>query len=89
MGGKRAHIILPEELVAEIDSLVGQRGRSGFIVRAASAEVRRQLQLKALEKAAGSWKDRYHPELKAGARNWVARMRRESDERLLKDRGRR
>jgi len=82
MGGKRAHIILPDELATEIDDLVGKRGRSRFIVGAASAEVRRRLQLKALEKAAGSWKDRNHPELKGGTRRWVSRMRRESEARL-------
>ncbi len=86
MGAKRTHIILPDELVAEIDSLVGRRGRSRFIVSAASAEVRRQLQLKALDKAAGSWKDEHHPELKIGARRWVARMRKESEARLSGDR---
>lgn len=79
MGGKRAHIILPDELADEIDRLVGPRGRSRFIVSAASAEVRRQSQLKALELAAGSWKDAHHPELKAGGRKWVARMRRENE----------
>lgn len=89
MAAKRVHIILPDELVAEIDSLVGRRGRSRFIVSATSAEVRRQLQLKALEKAAGSWKDEHHPELKVGARRWVARMRRESEGRLSGDRRRR
>ena len=89
MGAKRAHIILPDELVADIDRLVGPRGRSRFIVAAASAEARRQLQLKALDKADGSWKDERHPELKEGARKWVAGIRRESEERLLSDRGRR
>ena len=82
MGGKRAHIILPDGLATEIDGLVGRRGRSRFIVNAASAEVRRRLQLKALEKAAGAWKDRNHPELKGGARSWVSRMRNESEARL-------
>lgn len=48
MAGKRAHIIIPEELIAEIDNLVGRRGRSRFILSAAADEVRRQLQLKAL-----------------------------------------
>jgi len=73
---------LPDELATEIDGLVGRRGRSRFIVSAASAEVRRRLQLRALEKAAGSWKDRNHPELAGGARRWVSRIRRESEARL-------
>ncbi|MGH7813072.1 MAG: hypothetical protein ACREQI_03615 [Candidatus Binataceae bacterium] len=44
-------------------------------------QAHRQLQLKALEKAAGSWKDEHHPEIKEGARKWVARLRSESDRR--------
>jgi hypothetical protein len=80
MAGRRAHIILPEELVEEIDQLVGRRGRSGFIARAATAEIKRVRQLKALQKAAGSWKDENHPELAVGAASWVSHLRKESDE---------
>jgi hypothetical protein len=65
--------------------MVTNRGRSRFIV---SAEVRRERQLKALEIAAGSWKDRDHPELAGGAGRWVSRMRRESDGRLHRRRRR-
>ncbi|HVA81484.1 MAG TPA: hypothetical protein VNF29_11215 [Candidatus Binataceae bacterium] len=86
MGAKRTHIILPEELAAGIDAIVGQRGRSRFIVRAASDELRRQQQHRALEAAGGAWKDRDHPELARGARTWVARMRADSDQRLSRGR---
>ncbi len=84
MAGRRAHVILPEELVSEIDSPVGKRGRSRFIVSAAQAELRRQKQLAALRKAAGSWKDEDHPELKKGAVAWVRKLRHESDQRLTR-----
>lgn len=84
MAGRRAHVILPEELVTEIDKMVGKRARSRFIVNAAEAELRRQKQLAALRKAAGSWKDRDHPELKNGAAAWIRKLRRESDERLTR-----
>ena len=86
MSAKRAHIILPEELAAGIDAIVGPRGRSRFIVKAAAEELRRQQQLQALEVAAGSWKDRDHPELARGARIWVRRMRTDSDHRLSRSR---
>jgi metal-responsive CopG/Arc/MetJ family transcriptional regulator len=82
MAGRRAHIILPEELVEEIDQLVGRRGRSAFIARAATAEIKRVRQLNALQKAAGSWKDENHPEIAVGAASWVSHLRKESDERL-------
>jgi predicted nucleic acid-binding protein len=32
---KRAHVILPEDVVAGIDSLVGKRGRSAFLAEVA------------------------------------------------------
>ena len=41
-------------------------------------EVRRRLQLKALRRATGAWKDKDHPELKHGAAAWVRKLRRSS-----------
>jgi hypothetical protein len=59
----RTHVVIPEQLVAEIDTIVGKR---------------------ALQAAAGSWKDKDHPELKQGAVKWVKKLRREYDQRLKK-----
>jgi metal-responsive CopG/Arc/MetJ family transcriptional regulator len=42
MGSQRAHIILPQELIEEIDAVVGPRGRSAFLVETARAELRRR-----------------------------------------------
>lgn len=81
MGYKRTHVVIAEELVSEIDRLVGKRGRSRFLSQAAERELKRLRMLKALERAAGSWKDEHHPELKKGAARWVAELRR-LDERL-------
>ena len=39
-------------------------------------------QIKALESAAGSWKDKDQPELKQGAAKWVKKLRREYDQRF-------
>src|SRR5579862_8404808 len=81
MQTKRAHILLPDDLLREIDSLVGPRGRSAFLVETARNEVRRQKLLQFLESKTGNpaWKDRDHPELGAGADVWVRKQRRESD----------
>jgi hypothetical protein len=84
MGSRRTHIVIPEPLVSEIDRLVGKRGRSEFLTQAAEKELRRLQQIKALENVAGAWKDKDHPELKAGASHWVRELRRESDRRLRK-----
>ncbi len=88
MHTKRTHIVIPQDLVAEIDSVVGQRGRSAFLAQAAEKELLRLRQIKALEAAAGSWKDKDHPELKSGAAKWVNNLRRELDVRVSNRRGR-
>ena len=84
MNTKRTHIVIPQQLVAEIDATVGKRGRSLFLVQAAEKELIRLRQIKALETAAGSWKDKDHPELKLGAAHWVKQLRRDYDRRLQK-----
>ena len=84
MSTRRTHIVIPEPLVSEIDRLVGKRGRSEFLTQAAEKELRRLQQIKALEGAAGSWKDKDHPELKAGTEVWVQKLRRESEVRFKK-----
>ena len=84
MNTKRTHIVIPQQLVAEIDTLVGKRGRSAFLTQAAEKELMRLRQIKALESAAGSWKDKDHPELKEGAANWVKNLRQEFDQRFEK-----
>jgi hypothetical protein len=84
MNTKRTHIVIPQELVAEIDTVVGKRGRSAFLTQAAEKELMRLRQLKALGAAAGSWKDEDHPELRQGAAKWVKKLRREYDRRFEK-----
>jgi Arc/MetJ-type ribon-helix-helix transcriptional regulator len=84
MNTKRTHVVLAEDLVKEIDSLVGSRQRSSFISEAAEKELMRLRQLKALKAAAGTWKDKDHPELKQGAAKWVEKLRRQDEKRFLK-----
>lgn len=79
MPSKRAHIVLPEDLVAEIDNLVGPRGRSAFLVETARHELRRQKLLRFLNSNEAAWKDENHPELKQGSGNWVRSLRSESE----------
>jgi Arc/MetJ-type ribon-helix-helix transcriptional regulator len=79
---KRTHVVLPADLVSQIDTLVGKRKRSRFLADLASREVRRLRLLKALKRAAGSWKDEDHPELKNGAAAWIEQLRQEDEERF-------
>ena len=39
-------------------------------------------QLKAIEAAAGSWKDKDHPELQRGPAKWVDKLRRQDEKRF-------
>jgi hypothetical protein len=79
MGSQRAHIVLPNELIEEIDSLVGPRGRSAFLVETARAELRRRRLLSFLHNEKLVWKDQHHPELAKGTGAWVKQLRRQSD----------
>jgi hypothetical protein len=79
---KRTHIVIPEQLVARIDIIVGKRGRSKFLTQAAEKELMRLRQFKAIEAAAGSWKDKDHLELQRGAAKWVDKLRREDEKRF-------
>jgi hypothetical protein len=62
-------------LVADIDKLVGKRGRSAFLTELAQREIKLRRQRQALREAAGAWRDENHPELSQGAAAWVREMR--------------
>lgn len=50
----RTTISLPDDLMEAIDAIVGPRGRSGFLARAARNEVKRERLRLALERARGA-----------------------------------
>jgi hypothetical protein len=72
---KRAHIVLPEELVQEIDKIAGSRGRSAFLADLAKREIKRQQLIEIFKSKEAIWKDEDHPELKDGASAWVRKTR--------------
>jgi hypothetical protein len=72
---KRAHIVLPEELVQEIDKIAGSRGRSAFLADLAKREIKRQQLIEIFKSKEPIWKDEDHPELKDGAAAWVRKTR--------------
>jgi len=86
MGSQRAHIVLPDELVDQIDSLVGPRGRSAFLVETARAELRRRRLLAFLQNPEPAWQDKDHPELRGGTGAYVKKLRSESEKRIPKAR---
>ena len=79
MKTKRAHILLPQDLVKEIDSIVGPRGRSAFLVETAREAVQRKKLLRFLESDIPAWRDADHPELAHGAAEWVRKLRQEGE----------
>jgi metal-responsive CopG/Arc/MetJ family transcriptional regulator len=76
---QRAHIIIPADLLREIDALVGPRGRSAFLLETAREELRRRKLLSFLENSDAAWDEKAHPEDSAA---WVRRLRSESDVRI-------
>ena len=78
---QRAHIIIPADLLREIDSIVGPRGRSAFLLQTAREEVRRRKLLRFLESGETAWGEKDHPELAKGSAAWVKKLRAESEQR--------
>lgn len=79
----KAHLIFPSDLLKEIDKLVGKRKRSKFVAEAAIKELKRLKLSKAIEEAAGSWKDEDHTELvEKGTSGWVRELRKEKEKRV-------
>ena len=83
MATHRAHIVLPSELIQEIDELVGPRQRSAFLTEIASAEVKKRRLLQFLRSSEPVWKDEDHPDLaRMGTAAWVESLRNEPSTRL-------
>jgi metal-responsive CopG/Arc/MetJ family transcriptional regulator len=81
-GSLRTHIVVPEELVREVDALVGPRHRSEFCVEAVRERVGRMKLRRLAHELAGSLKNVDTPdwETPEAASAWVRRLRRENDE---------
>jgi len=86
---KRAHVVLPEELIHEIDKIVGARGRSAFLADVARREIKRRRLLELFRREQPIWKEADHPELKNGAATWVRKMRTQDERRFKSTRTRR
>lgn len=80
-GTQRAHILIPDELLQEIDALVGPRGRTAFLLETARQEVKRRKLLRFLENQDPAWAADDHPELAGGAATWVRQLRRQNESR--------
>ena len=79
----RTHVVLPPDLVDEVDRRVGPRRRSQFFADAAVEKLARLRLAEAAEQAAGSLADLPTPgwETPESAASWVHSSRRHDDER--------
>jgi Arc/MetJ-type ribon-helix-helix transcriptional regulator len=75
---RRAHVVMPSELLREIDALVGRRKRSQFIQEAVEEKLRRQRLQASLAEMAGSLAGVDTPgwETPEAAAEWVRALRR-------------
>lgn len=71
----RMHIELADELVRELDSLTGARGRSAFVRTAIERALEQERRWRSLESAAGSVVDTEH-DWDADPAGWVRDQRR-------------
>jgi hypothetical protein len=79
----RTHVVLPPELLAEIDRLVGPRRRSQFFVEAVSEKLARLKLSEVAQRVAGSLADADTPlwGTPEAASRWVHTTRLADDER--------
>ena len=76
----RTNLLLPEELVNEVDHFAGPRGRSRYVTEALEAKLKRDRLREAIEATAGAWKD--HPLFPTDESvvEWVREGRRSTDD---------
>jgi hypothetical protein len=84
---RRAHVVIPEDLLHEVDALVGPRRRSEFFVEAAREKVQRERLRTLAHEMAGSLSDQQISgwETPEAASAWVRSLRLESDQRTFSD----
>jgi metal-responsive CopG/Arc/MetJ family transcriptional regulator len=83
MSSHRTHVVLPDELIKQIDELVGKRGRSAFLAEVAEKEIKRRKLLQLLDELSSrpGYSDQDYPEWKDGSAEWVHNMR-QNDQKL-------
>src|SRR3954452_5501035 len=84
----RTHVIIPKDLVASVDELVGKRARSKFFAEAAAEKLARARLSRLAQTVAGSLADVDVPgwESSDAAAEWVSASRRADDRRLAENR---
>jgi metal-responsive CopG/Arc/MetJ family transcriptional regulator len=86
----RTHVLLPTELVKEVDRVAGSRRRSRFVEEAIREHLRREALSAALDDSAGILSDADYPEWDSPEKTsaWVAERRKEDAAALERKLGR-
>jgi hypothetical protein len=81
MVSRRAHVVVPEKLIEEVDALVGKRRRSAFFVEAVEDRLRRERLLCSIANLAGSIPEGEIPEWDTPERTaaWLREIRTDRD----------
>jgi metal-responsive CopG/Arc/MetJ family transcriptional regulator len=75
----RTNLLLPKELVEEVDHFAGERGRSRYVAEALRARLKRDRLKEAMERTAGVWSAEEYPEFATSEKvvDWVRARRAE------------
>jgi metal-responsive CopG/Arc/MetJ family transcriptional regulator len=60
----KAHLVIPQDILEEVDQIAGKRKRSLFIAEATREKLQRERFLRILDETQGAWSDKNHPDLK-------------------------
>ncbi len=73
---RKMTVTFPEFLLKRLRERVPPRQRSAFIAAAVEEKLALEEQIKAIEEAAGAWKDENHPEMQTAAdvERWRAEL---------------
>ena len=73
----RTHVVLPDEIIKEIDERVGRRNRSRYIAEVLAERIRRERLVETIRRGAGVLRDEDYPEWSTPEKvaEWVRRLR--------------
>jgi metal-responsive CopG/Arc/MetJ family transcriptional regulator len=80
---QRINISFPKKVADELSCLVPSGKRSSLVVEATRKELQKVKLLKVLDRTAGTWTDRNHPDLQTieDVKTWVQHLRRSDQNR--------
>ena len=73
----RTNLLLPKELLEDVDRFAGERGRSRYVAEALRVQLRRDRLREVVEQTAGAWKDNPLWKTSEDVVEWVRALRAE------------